>query len=96
MRERYERFVECLTHVKDALQFLIFLVLVTIFALCWHFCPDVMQDTIEVKVWELFILFLLLFLKLPKPLLTAIRILREWNVWILDKEKGWIRACKRR
>ena len=96
MRNVREFCRQVLSDVKDTLQFLVFLVIVTIFAMGWYFCPDVMQSTIEVKVWELFILFLLLFLKLPKSLLTAIRILREWNVWILDKERGWIRACKRR
>ena len=80
------------THSTSSL----FLLFVIVFALGWCYCPEVMQETVEVKVWELALLCLLLFLKLPKSLLTAIRILREWNVWILDKEKGWIRECERR
>ena len=92
--------------IKDTLYFFIFLMFATVFALGWHLCPDVMQETIEVRVWELALLCLLLFLKIPKPLISAIKFLRalisaikflrEWNVWILDREKGWIRACRKR
>ena len=89
-------FRQMLSDAKDTFYFLIFLLFVVVFALGWCYCPEVMQETVEVKVWELALLCLLLFLKLPKSLLTAIRILRMWNVWILDKEKGWIRACRRR
>ena len=96
MKSAKELFKQMLGDMKDTLYFLIFLVFVTIFALGWCYCPNVMQETIEVKVWELALLLLLLLLRVPKPLLSAIKILREWNVWILDKERGWIRACERR
>jgi len=82
--------------IRDVLYFLIFLMFATVFALGGCYCPDVMQETIEVRVWELALLCLLLFLKIPKPLISAIKFLREWNVWVLDKEKGWIRAYRGR
>ena len=95
MKSAKELFKQMLGDMKDTLYFLIFLVSVTIFTLGWCYCPNVMQETIEVKVWELGLLCLLLFLKIPKSLISAIKFLREWNVWILDKKKGWIRACER-
>jgi len=96
MKSVKEFFKQMINDARDALYFLIFLMFATVFALGWCYCPDVMQETIEVEVWELGLLCLLLFLKIPKPLISAIKFLREWNVWILDKEKGWIRACERR
>jgi len=96
MKSVKEFFKQMINDARDTLYFLIFLMFATVFALGWHFCPNVMQETIEVRVWEFALLCLLLFLKLPKPLISAIKFLREWNVWILDKEKGWIRACRRR
>ncbi|RLE42119.1 hypothetical protein DRJ19_04700 [Candidatus Woesearchaeota archaeon] len=96
MKSVKEFFKQIVNDARDTTYFLIFLMFATVFALGWCYCPDVMQETIEVKVWELGLLCLLLLLKLPKSLISAIKILREWNVWILDKEKGWIRACRRR
>jgi len=96
MKSVKEFFKQIVNDARDTTYFFIFLMFATVFALGWCYCPDVMQETIEVKVWELGLLCLLLLLKLPKSLISAIKILREWNVWILDKEKGWIRACRRR
>ncbi|RLG97131.1 hypothetical protein DRO29_03560 [Candidatus Bathyarchaeota archaeon] len=96
MKSVKEFFKQMVNDARDTTYFLIFLIIATVFALGWYYCPDVMQETIEVKVWKLGLLCLLLLLKIPKPLISAIKILREWNVWILDKEKGWIRACRRR
>jgi len=96
MKSVKEFFKQMINDARDALYFLIFLMFATVFALGWCYCPDVMQETIEVEIWELGLLCLLLFLKIPKSLISAIKFLREWNVWILDKEKGWIRACRKR
>ena len=91
-----ELFRQMLSDAKDTFYFLISLLFATVFALGWCPCPNVMQETIEMKVWELALLCPLLFLKIPKPLISAIKFLREWNVWILDKKRGWIRAYERR